>query len=88
MSEVRVDLPPEVLELLRELGEPPAAAKECLVLELYRRGLISSGKAAELLGMNRLVFIQHSGRLGIPYFRMSAQEWDDEVRRIRESNEQ
>lgn len=88
MSELRVDLPPEVLELLREMGEPRAAAKECLVLELYRRALISSGKAAELLGMEHLEFIHHSGRLGIPYFRMSAQEWDEEVRRIRELNGQ
>jgi predicted HTH domain antitoxin len=88
MSELKFDLPPELLALLQELGEPAAAAKECVVLELYRRGLISSGKAAELLGMNRLEFIRYSGRLGIPYFRMSAEEWEEEMRYIRESNGQ
>jgi predicted HTH domain antitoxin len=88
MSELRFDVPPELMELLREVGEPANAAKECVVLELYRRGLISSGKAAELLEMNRLEFIRYSGRVGIPYFRMSAEEWEEEVRRTRESNEQ
>lgn len=77
MSELRFDVPPELMELLREVGEPTHAAKECVVLELYRRGLISSGKAAELLEMNRLEFIRYSGRVGIPYFRMSAEEWEE-----------
>jgi len=84
MSELKFDLQLELLELLREIGEPAVVAKECVVLELYRRGLISSGKAAELLGMNRLEFIRYSGRLGIPYFRMSAEEWEEEMRYIRE----
>ena len=39
-----------------------------IVLELYRRSLISSGKAATLLGVPRLDFIQRAGELGIPYF--------------------
>jgi len=42
-----------------------------IVLELYRRGLISSGKAAALLGLARLDFIQRASDLGIPYFRFT-----------------
>ena len=57
MSAVTCDLPPELMAVLRELGEPAPMMKECVVLELYRRGLLSSGKAAELLGMNRVAFI-------------------------------
>ncbi len=86
MSELRFDVPPELMELLREVGEPTNAAKECVVLELYRRGLISSGKAAELLEMNRMEFIRYSGRLGVPYFRMSAEEWEEEKRHLGELN--
>ena len=51
MSEVICDLPPELMAVLRELGKPAATVKECVVLELYRRSLLSSGKAAELLGI-------------------------------------
>ena len=64
MSEVTCDLPPNLLAVLRELGEPEPMVKECVVIELYRRGLLSSGKAAELLGMNRVAFIHYTERLG------------------------
>jgi predicted HTH domain antitoxin len=80
MAELKLDLPPDLLEVLESLGDPRQAIKECVVLELYRRGEISSGKAAELLGMSRLEFIQYSGRLGIPFFRYSPEELEAELR--------
>jgi predicted HTH domain antitoxin len=80
MAELKLDLPPDLLEVLKSLGDPQQAIKECVVLELYRRGEISSGKAAELLGMSRLEFIQYSGRLGIPFFRYSPEELEAELR--------
>ena len=54
------------------------AAREMIVLELYRRGTISSGKAAEVLGMPRLDFIRHASHLGIPYIDMTPDEWEAE----------
>jgi len=84
MSEVICDLPPELMAVLRELGEPAPIVKECVVIELYRRGLLSSGKAAELLGMNRVAFIHYTGRLGIPFFRMTKDEWEEEARQVQE----
>lgn len=84
MSEVICDLPPEVLAALREFGEPAPMVKECVVIELYRRGLLSSGKAAEILGMPREAFIHYTGRLGIPFFRMTGDEWAEEARRAQE----
>jgi predicted HTH domain antitoxin len=55
-----------------------------VVIELYRRGLLSSGKAAEVLGMNRIAFIHYTGRLGIPFFRMTKDEWEAEARQVQE----
>ena len=49
-----------------------------IVLELYRRGSISSGKAAELLAMPRLDFIRHASSLGIPHVDMTQDEWEAE----------
>jgi predicted HTH domain antitoxin len=80
MAELKLDLPPDLLEVLESLGDPQQTIKECVVLELYRRGEISSGKAAELLGMSRLEFIQYSGHLGIPFFRYSPEELEAELR--------
>jgi predicted HTH domain antitoxin len=53
------------------------------VLELYRQGKISSGKAAELVGMPRIAFIQHASALGIPFFDMTEEEWRAEVDQVR-----
>ena len=78
MSEVICDLPPELMAVLRELGEPVPMVKECIVIELYRRGLLSSCKAAEFLSMNRVAFIHDTGRLGIPFFRMTHDEWEED----------
>ena len=54
------------------------AARELMALELYRRGAISSGKAAEWLGSSRLDFINHASRLGIPALQMTDEEWEME----------
>jgi predicted HTH domain antitoxin len=54
------------------------AAQEMIVLELYRRGSISSGRAGELLGMPRMDFIRYASRLGIPYIDMTKDEWEAE----------
>ena len=50
-----------------------------MTLELYRRGMISSGKAAEILSMSRWSFIQHASRLGIPFFEMTGEERAEEL---------
>jgi len=65
-----------LVALLRPLNQPiKRTVRELIVLELYRRGMISSGKAAELLEMSRWAFIHHASQLGIPYFSMSEDEW-------------
>ena len=84
MSTIQLDLHEDVIALLRDTEQPiEDAARELIVLELYRRGAISSGRAAELLGMERFAFIRHASSLGIPFFDMSQEEWAAEVERIK-----
>jgi predicted HTH domain antitoxin len=79
MSTISIELEEDVVALLRQSNQPvERAARELIVLELYRRGAISSGKAAQLLGMSRVEFIQYASRLGIPYFTMTEDEWKNE----------
>lgn len=76
MSKVAIDLDDALAALLHQTNLPvQQAAQEMIVLELYRRGSISSGKAAELLGTSRLAFHEHASRLGIPFFDMTEDEW-------------
>jgi len=80
MTTLSLELDEELLGLLLQLNQPlQQAAREIIVLELYRRGRVSSGKAAEFLSMPRLQLIQHASELGIPYFRFTGEDWKSEV---------
>lgn len=79
MSTVKIDLEEDLIALLHQTNQPlEKAAREMIVLELYRRGSLSSGKAAELLEIPRLDFIRHASQLGIPYIDMTRDEWERE----------
>jgi predicted HTH domain antitoxin len=85
MAELKLDLPPDLLEVLERLGDPRQAIKECVVLELYRRGEISTGKAAELLGISYRQFLDLLARHKIPIFRYSPEELEEEIRAMEEN---
>jgi predicted HTH domain antitoxin len=74
-----VEIEDSLAALLHQTNQPlDKAAREMIVLELYRRGSLSSGRAAELLGMARMDFIHYTSRLGIPYIDMTKDEWEAE----------
>ncbi|MBU0512531.1 MAG: UPF0175 family protein [Chloroflexi bacterium] len=82
MSMVTLELERDVWDLVRPIYQQPSETlKEIVVLELYRRREISSGKAAELLGMERFEFTRYASRLGIPFFDMCEEEFVDEAHR-------
>lgn len=79
MSMVTVELEDDLVALLHQTNQPlQQAMRELMVLELYRRGTLSSGKAAELLAMPRWEFVRHASQLGIPFFEMTEDEWEAE----------
>jgi hypothetical protein len=80
MSEIRIEIDEDVLGLLGESTEQiERHALEMIVLELYRRHSLSAGRAAMLLGMDKLSFIRWSGSLGIPYIDLTAEELREEL---------
>jgi predicted HTH domain antitoxin len=79
MNTVTVNLEEDLAVLLHNLNQPvQQAARELIILELYRRGTISSGKAAQLLDMPRFDFIRHASHLGIAFFDLTEDEWNAE----------
>ena len=75
MSAVQIELDHELVAVLEELHRPvQEAAREMIVLELYRQGELSSGKAAQLLGVEREDFIRHASARGIPYFQLRGED--------------
>jgi hypothetical protein len=83
VSHIQISLDEDVTELLGTSPEQiERSVLEMVVLELYRRHDISAGRASELLDFDLLTFIRWSGSLGIPYFDMSDEEWEQELRAI------
>ena len=81
MQTFQLTLPPDLAALLHSFNQPlEQSVQELMMLELYRRGAISSGKAAELLKMERFEFVRYASRLGIAFFDMTDDEWLAEVR--------
>ncbi|MFM9105746.1 MAG: UPF0175 family protein [Chloroflexota bacterium] len=83
MSITNVPLDSEIVELLEADGDSlEQRLREITVLDLYRRAVISTGKGARLLGMDYLAFARFAGENGIPHFRYSPEELDEEVRKF------
>lgn len=83
MKTVTIELDQELVDLLHHIGRPEDKLKEYLVLEMYRRREISSGKAAELLGMARFEFVRYASRVGVPFFDLDQQELEVEIQAAR-----
>jgi predicted HTH domain antitoxin len=86
MASTTLEIGEDLGALLAALGQPvERTAREMIVLELFRRGTISSGKAAELLRMPRAELIHRASDLGIPFMRFNDQEWEAEIEESRRS---
>lgn len=80
MGAAPVEIDRDLVELLEELHRPAKqAARELIVLELYRQGEVSSGRAAQLLGKEREEFIRFASQRGIPYFQLEGDELQREL---------
>jgi predicted HTH domain antitoxin len=61
--------------------------REGIALSLFREGKVSSGLAAEMLGISRQEFLQLLYDKGLPYFEFSREELKEEFEAINELNE-
>ena len=77
---VEVKLPPEVVRTLCGKAATARRLRESLILELLRTHVISQGKAAELLRVDRRTLIEWMNAVGIPFFDYDAAEMDDGLR--------
>lgn len=62
-------------------GEKPLdeATREALVIDLFRRGRISTGKACELLGLDRTAFIRRANEHNVPVYLTTEKEWEADL---------
>lgn len=83
MSTIQITVDDSIGELLGESPEQiERSALEIIVLDLYRRHVISVGRAAEILDFDLLRFIRWSGARGVPFFDLSDEDLEQERRAI------
>jgi predicted HTH domain antitoxin len=75
---VQVRVPPSLLHLGFDQNEVQRRISEWLVLSLFTEGHISSGKAAQLLNLNRIEFLALLRARGIAYINYAPDELADE----------
>ena len=80
---LQIAFPQEVAVLLGTPPQAAAMARELIILGLYQEGRISGGKAAELLGLTRHAFVSLLARKGMDYFRLTSEEWAEEVATVK-----
>jgi predicted HTH domain antitoxin len=77
---VEIELPQSLLAALdipeAELGRQ---AREWVLLELFQEGKISSGKAAQTLGLSKAQFLALLGQRNLPYFHGDMSDLEREV---------
>ena len=77
---IEVELPSELVVALNvEPSELGRRAREWILLELFQEGVISAGKAAEVLGITKAGFLQLLDLHGLPYLDASHKELEHQV---------
>lgn len=80
MRSANIELDQELVAVLEELHRPvEKVARELIILELYRQGEITSGKAAQLFGLTRDDFIRRASSQGIPYIQLWGDDFHQEI---------
>jgi predicted HTH domain antitoxin len=84
MTEVKLTIPDELRYAIeRKYQSIQERVMELIILELYREGDISSGKAAELLKMDKMEFVRYSSKLGIPFIDLTEEELAEDMENAR-----
>ncbi len=84
MAEVTftVRLPSDLVQLGYDQSRVQRNLQEWIVLSLFTDGLISSGKAARLLGISRIQFLALLRKRGIAYIDYLPQELEEEFETV------
>jgi predicted HTH domain antitoxin len=83
MRIIEIPVPEEIIDLLGSEDAVRKGAREAFVFDLVRRGTISKGKAAELLGISLWDLPELIARYQIPWFSYSPEELEKDVETLR-----
>ncbi len=87
-EKITIEIPSDILSIIaRKKKDAPSRILEYLILELYRLGEMSSGKAASYLHMDRFEFVRFASRLGIPFIDMEPDDLQEDYEHAHDAPE-
>ena len=83
MITVDMELPNEMVTYAMPQSKEEQLVRNAMMLYPYiRRGVISHGRAAEILGVFKMDLITLYGELGLPYIEMTDEEIEEELETV------
>ena len=84
MAVVSMEIPDEMLEFAMPSNKDEQLRINAMILYPYiRQGMISHGKAAEILGIFKIDLITLYGKMGLSYIDMSEDEIEEELKTVK-----
>ena len=88
MAFVNMEIPEEMVSFVMQTGKDEQLKRNAMILYPYvHDGVISHGRAAEILGIFKMDLIVLYGRLGLPYIEMTDDEIEEELETVKELGE-
>jgi predicted HTH domain antitoxin len=84
MGKLTIDISDELIKLFPSKKEARSEAKQAMVFDLVRRGKISKGKAAELLGISLWDLPELLTQYDIPWFDYSPDDLKHDLDTLKE----
>lgn len=80
LTKVEINVPEEIVPYtVLEDKEELITRNAMLVYPYIKRGVISHGKAAEMLGINKIDLITLYGKLELPYYDETEEEFEEDL---------
>ena len=88
MAFVNMEMPEEMVSFVMRSGKEEQLKRNAMILYPYvHDGVISHGRAAEILGIFKMDLIVLYGKLGLPYIEMTEDEIEEELKTVKELGE-
>ncbi len=80
MTKVEIDVPEEIVPYTVLKDQEAQITRNAMLLYPYiKNGVMSHGKAAEMLGLRKAELITLYGKLGLPYFDETEEEFEEDL---------
>ena len=80
MTKVEIDVPEEIVPYMVLDDKEAQTTRNAMLLYPYiKNGVMSHGRAAEMLGLHKIDLITLYGKLGLPYFDETDEEFEDDL---------